>query len=132
MFPDAPKWRWYSDKDVVRGYDFEAKGFRTKRVRGEGNVPPGGGAGTTTPAPTQNQDTIAMANNFANQVEMAMTPIGFLKMAQANNATLSRFRRAPKRARSGPSSATRSTRAAIKPRSAASSTTRIWSRWWKS
>jgi hypothetical protein len=54
LVPDAPKWRWYSNKDFVRGYDFDNKGYRTKRVRGEGNVPPGGGAGTTTPAPTQN------------------------------------------------------------------------------
>jgi glyoxylase-like metal-dependent hydrolase (beta-lactamase superfamily II) len=73
----------------VRGYDFDNKGYRTKRVRGEGNVPPGGGAGTTTPAPTQNQDQVTMATQFAAQVEMAMTPIGFLKMAQANNVTMS-------------------------------------------
>lgn len=81
-------WRWYKNTDVVRSYDFEAKGYRTKRTKGEGNVPPGGGNGTTTPAPTQNQDQVTMANNFNSQVEMAMTPIGFLKMAQANNATL--------------------------------------------
>ena len=81
-------WRWYYNADVVRGYDFDANAFRTKRVRWEGSVPPGGGNGTTTPAPTQNQDQITQANNFNAQVEMAMTPIGFLKMAAANNATL--------------------------------------------
>lgn len=82
-------WRWYKDTDVVRGYDFGANGYRTKRIRGEGNVPPGGGNGTTTPAPTAPQDQITMVNNFNSEVEMAMTPIGFLKMAQAKNATLS-------------------------------------------
>ena len=87
--PTAKYWRWYSNKEVVRGYDFDAKGFRTKRIRGEGNNPPGGGNGTTTPAPTQTQDQPTMANNFNAQVEMAMTPIGFLKAAQANNATVS-------------------------------------------
>ena len=85
----GPYWRWYSNKEFVRGYDFDAKGYRTKRIRGEGSVPPGGGNGTTTPAPTQNQDQPTMANNFNGLVEMAMTPIGFLKAAQANNATVS-------------------------------------------
>jgi glyoxylase-like metal-dependent hydrolase (beta-lactamase superfamily II) len=89
LVPNAPKWRWYSNKDFVRGYDFDNKGYRTKRTRGEGNVPPGGGAGTTTPAPTQNQDQVTMATAFAVQVEMAMTPIGFLKAAQTNTTTLS-------------------------------------------
>lgn len=89
LVPDAPKWRWYSNKDFVRGYDFDNKGYRTKRTRGEGNVPPGGGAGTTTPAPTQNQDQVTMATAFAAQVEMAMTPIGFLKAAQSNPVTVS-------------------------------------------
>jgi glyoxylase-like metal-dependent hydrolase (beta-lactamase superfamily II) len=81
-------WRWYYNADFVRGYDFDANAFRTKRVRWEGSVPPGGGNGTTTPAPMQNQDQITQANNFNAQIEMAMTPIGFLKAAAANNATL--------------------------------------------
>lgn len=87
--PTGDYWRWYNDSYVVRSYDFDAKGFRTKRTHWEGAVPPGGGAGTTTPAPIQQQDQITMANNFNAQIEMAMTPIGFLKMAAANNATMS-------------------------------------------
>src|SRR5690606_9181417 len=80
--PKADFWRRYFNRDFIRGYDFEAKAFRTQRTRGEGNNPPGGGAGTTTPAPTQQQDQVAQAaNNFNNTVEMAMTPIGFLKFA---------------------------------------------------
>ncbi|MEO5922855.1 MAG: MBL fold metallo-hydrolase [Bryobacteraceae bacterium] len=81
-------WRWYYNADVIRGYDFDANGFRTKRVRWEGSMPPGGGNGTTTPAPMQTQDQITQANNFNAQIEMAMTPIGFLKAAAANKATL--------------------------------------------
>jgi glyoxylase-like metal-dependent hydrolase (beta-lactamase superfamily II) len=88
--PTGDYWRWYHNVYVVRSYDFEAQGFRTKRTRWEGANPPGGGAGTTTPAPIQNQDLVAMAaGNFNNQIEMAMTPIGFLHMARANNATVS-------------------------------------------
>jgi glyoxylase-like metal-dependent hydrolase (beta-lactamase superfamily II) len=87
--PHADFWRKYSNKNFVRSYDFDAKGFRTQRTRGEGNVPPGGGAGTTTPAPTQEQNQVTMANNFNAQVEMAMTPIGFLKVAAEKGATVS-------------------------------------------
>ncbi len=86
--PTGDYWRWYNDSYVVRSYDFDAKGFRTKRTHWEGANPPGGGAGTTTPAPIQQQDQITMANNFNAQVEMAMTPVGFLKMAAANNASM--------------------------------------------
>ena len=85
--PQSDKWRWYKNKDFVRGYDFDAKGFRTQRIRGEGNEPPGGGAGTTTPAPDQNQNTVTMAAAFDAQLEMAMTPIGFLKAASERGAT---------------------------------------------
>jgi glyoxylase-like metal-dependent hydrolase (beta-lactamase superfamily II) len=86
--PTGDSWRWYNNAYVTRAYDFDAKAFRTKRVRWEGATPPGGGNGTTTPAPAQTQDQITQANNFNAEVEMAMTPIGFLKMAAANNATL--------------------------------------------
>ncbi|MEP6963328.1 MAG: hypothetical protein ABI995_14700, partial [Acidobacteriota bacterium] len=85
--PHSDKWRWYADKEVTRGYDFDAKAYRTKQIHGEGNMPPGGGAGTTTPAPDTPQDQITPATNFNAQINMAMTPIGFLKMAQTNNAT---------------------------------------------
>jgi glyoxylase-like metal-dependent hydrolase (beta-lactamase superfamily II) len=81
-------WRWYNNVYFSRGYDFDAKAYRTKRMRGEGATPPGGGNGTTTPAPYQQQDQITQANNFNAQTEMAMTPIGFLKAAMANDAKL--------------------------------------------
>lgn len=87
--PHSDYWRWYKNRNFVRGYDFQAKGFRTQRLRGEGNIPPGGGAGTTTPAPVQNQNVVTMATAFNAQMEMAMTPVGFLKAAAANNAAVS-------------------------------------------
>src|SRR5678815_4540270 len=86
--PKSDFWRWYKDTNVIRSYDFDAKGFRTQRTRGEGNVPPGGGAGTTTPAPTADQNTVTMATAFNAQVDMAMTPIGFLKAAAEHSSTL--------------------------------------------
>jgi len=86
--PKSDYWRWYKDTNVIRSYDFDAKGFRTQRTRGEGNVPPGGGAGTTTPAPTADQNTVTMANAFNAQVDMAMTPIGFLKAAAEHSSSL--------------------------------------------
>ncbi len=86
--PKDDHWRWYNNADFVRGYDFDAKAYRTKRVRWEGSVPPGGGNGTTTPAPVQNQDQITQVNNFNSQVEMAMTPVGFLKMAMSNETKM--------------------------------------------
>ena len=80
--PHSDRWRWYSDKNSVRSVDFEAKGWRIQRIHGEGENPPGGGAGTTTPAPDQMQNTVTMVgNNFNNQIEYAMLPLGFLKMA---------------------------------------------------
>ena len=81
-------WRWYNNTYFSRGFDFDAKAFRTKRARGEGANPPGGGNGTTTPAPVQQQDQITQVNNFNAEVETAMTPIGFLKMAMTHETKL--------------------------------------------
>jgi glyoxylase-like metal-dependent hydrolase (beta-lactamase superfamily II) len=87
--PLADHWRWYVDKNTVRAIDFDAKGWRVTRVHGEGENPPGGGAGTTTPAPDQNQNQVTMVgNNFNNEIEYAMVPLGFLKMALEKNATV--------------------------------------------
>jgi glyoxylase-like metal-dependent hydrolase (beta-lactamase superfamily II) len=85
----ADHWRWYVDKNTVRSIDFDAKGWRTQRVHGEGENPPGGGAGTTTPAPDQPQNQVTMVgNNFNNQIEYALLPLGFLKTALEKQATV--------------------------------------------
>jgi glyoxylase-like metal-dependent hydrolase (beta-lactamase superfamily II) len=87
--PHSDRWRWYNDKNSVRSIDFEAKGWRIQRVHGEGENPPGGGAGTTTPAPDQPQNQVTMVgNNFANQIEYDLLPLGFLKAALEANATV--------------------------------------------
>jgi glyoxylase-like metal-dependent hydrolase (beta-lactamase superfamily II) len=87
--PHFDHWRWYNDKNTVRSVDFDAKGWRIQRIHGEGENPPGGGAGTTTPAPDQMQNTVTMVgNNFNNQIEYAMLPLGFLKMALEMKATV--------------------------------------------
>jgi glyoxylase-like metal-dependent hydrolase (beta-lactamase superfamily II) len=87
--PQYDHWRWYNDKNTVRSIDFEAKGWRTERIHGEGENPPGGGAGTTTPAPDQMQNQVTMVgNNFTNQIEYDLLPLGFLKAALEANATV--------------------------------------------
>ncbi len=89
LHPLGDHWRWYVDKNTVRAIDYDAKGWRVTRVHGEGENPPGGGAGTTTPAPDQNQNQVTMVgNNFTNEIEYALLPLGFLKMALEKNATV--------------------------------------------
>jgi len=87
--PNADHWRWYNDKNSMRAIDFEAKGWRIQRIHGEGENPPGGGAGTTTPAPDQAQNQVVMVgNNFTNQIEYDLLPVGFLKTALEKNASI--------------------------------------------
>ena len=86
--PQFDHWRWYKDKNTVRSIDYEAKGWRVERIHGEGENPPGGGAGTTTPAPDQMQNQVTMVgNNFTNEIEYDLLPLGFLKAALEKNAT---------------------------------------------
>ena len=72
--------------------DFDAKGWRDVRDRSEGEpANQCGGAGTTCPAPSQNGAiAVTMANNFNNEIQFAMLPLGFLKMALEKNATVSK------------------------------------------
>ena len=87
--PHSDHWRWYNDKNSVRSIDFEAKGWRIERIHGEGENPPGGGAGTTTPAPDQMQNQVTMVgNNFTNEIEYDLLPLAFLKTALEKKATV--------------------------------------------
>lgn len=89
--PRSDWWRKYSDKDYVRSIDFDAKGWRLQRIRGEGENPPGGGCGTTTPAPdqTQNQVTMITAQTPWNtQLEYILLPEGFLRTALRKDSTV--------------------------------------------
>jgi hypothetical protein len=67
--PCNPKndwWRKYSEKNYVWSIDLDAKAWRMTRTRGEGESNSCGGAGTTNPAPTADQNTVTTA-----------TPAGF-------------------------------------------------------
>jgi glyoxylase-like metal-dependent hydrolase (beta-lactamase superfamily II) len=90
--PQADRWRWTANKNWVRSVDFDAKGWRDVRDRSEGEpANECGGAGTTCPAPSQNGAiAVATANNFNNEIQYSMLPLGFLKMALANNAAVSK------------------------------------------
>jgi len=88
----SDKWRWTASKNWTRSVDFDAKGWRDVRDRAEGEpANECGGAGTTCPAPSQTAAVaVTTANNFNNQINFAMMPLGFLKMALEKNATVSK------------------------------------------
>ncbi len=89
--PHDAYWRMYADKNSVRSIDFDARGWRVTRTRGEGNPKGCGGAGTTNPAPTADQNTVTMATpmNFNNYMEYVFLPEGFLKVAlEKSDATV--------------------------------------------
>jgi glyoxylase-like metal-dependent hydrolase (beta-lactamase superfamily II) len=90
--PQSDRWRWTSNKNWTRSVDFDAKGWRDVRDRSEGEpANQCGGAGTTCPAPSQNGAVaVSTANNFNNQIQFSMLPLGFLKMALEKNATVSK------------------------------------------
>ena len=90
--PQLDHWRWTANKNWVRSVDFDAKGWRDVRDRSEGEpVNQCGGAGTTCPAPSQKGAVaLTMANNFNNEIQFAMLPLGFLKMALEKGATVSK------------------------------------------
>jgi len=88
--PNTAWWRKFSNKNYVRSIDFDARGWRLQRVRGEGENPPRGGCGAGPIADTnQNQVTMAGANaNWNNQLEYIFLPEGFLRVAVEKNATV--------------------------------------------
>ena len=88
--PNTAWWRKFSNKNYVRSIDFDARGWRLQRVRGEGENPARGGCGAGPIADTnQNQVTMAGANaNWNNQLEYIFLPEGFLRVALEKNATV--------------------------------------------
>jgi len=90
--PFSDRWRWTASKNWTRSVDFDAQGWRDVRDRVEGEpANQCGGAGTTCPAPSQTGAVaVTTANNFNNQINFAMMPLGFLKMALEKNATVSK------------------------------------------
>lgn len=88
--PYSPNWRKFSNKNYVRSIDFEARGWRLQRVRGEGENPGRGGC-NAGPVADQTQNQVTMAGPMApwnTQLEYILLPEGFLKAALEKNATV--------------------------------------------
>jgi len=82
-------WPKFINKSYTRSIDFQSPASRVDRVRTQGENPPrGGGQQPVVGDQNQNQTIIVNANTpWAQQLEIWMTPHGFLKAAAANNAT---------------------------------------------
>lgn len=80
----------FIDKTYTRVIDFDMPATRMTRVRLQGENPPrGGGNQPLRGEATQNQTVIVNANTpWAQQLDIWMTPHGFLKAAGAANATV--------------------------------------------
>src|SRR5688572_6847104 len=87
--PSSP-WPKFINKSYTRAIDFQVPASRVERVRLQGENPPrGGGQQPVRGEQPVNQTIIVSANTpWAQQLEIWMTPYGFLKAAAANNATV--------------------------------------------
>ena len=82
--PSSP-WPGFADMSYTRTINYDAPAWRIDRVLAP--VPPDRRGGGLPPGPTQ---TVAINANtpWANQVDLWMTPYGFLRMAAKNDATV--------------------------------------------
>lgn len=87
--PDSP-WPKFMVKSYTRAIDFRVPASRADRIRMQAENPPrGGGQQPVRGEQPQNQTIIVNANTpWAQQLEIWMTPHGFLRAAAANNATV--------------------------------------------
>jgi glyoxylase-like metal-dependent hydrolase (beta-lactamase superfamily II) len=87
--PTSP-WPKFIEKSYTRVIDFEVPASRVDRVRQQGENPPrGGGLQPIRGDQPQTQTIIVAADTpWVQQLEIWMTPHGFLRAAAANNATL--------------------------------------------
>jgi hypothetical protein len=85
--PGAP-WPRFIDKTYTRAINFEAPASRMDRIRMQGENPPRGGGGQPMIGEQpQNQTIIVNASTpWVQQLEIWMTPHGFLRAAAASNA----------------------------------------------
>jgi len=82
-------WPKFIDKSYTRQIDFEKGASRVERIRVQGERPQRGGAQPVVGEQTQVQTVIIDANTpWVQQLEIWMTPHGFLRAAKTNNATL--------------------------------------------
>src|SRR2546426_11377321 len=84
-------WPKFIDKTYTRVINFETPASRVDRVRMQGENPPrGGGQQPVVGEQQQSQPIVVTANTpWVQQLEIWMTPNGFLRAASANNATVS-------------------------------------------
>ncbi len=87
--PNEP-WPRFIDKSYTRAIAFEVPASRVDRIRLQGENPPrGGGNQPLRGEQPQSQTIIVTANTpWVQQLEIWMTPHGFLKAAAANGATV--------------------------------------------
>jgi glyoxylase-like metal-dependent hydrolase (beta-lactamase superfamily II) len=83
-------WPKFIDKTYTRTINFETPASRVSRVRIQGEYPQHGGGGQPLIGEqTQNQVIVVNAGTpWVQQLEIWMTPYGFLRAAAANNATV--------------------------------------------
>jgi glyoxylase-like metal-dependent hydrolase (beta-lactamase superfamily II) len=87
--PSSP-WPRFVNKSYTRAIDFQVPASRVDRVRLQGENPPrGGGQQPVRGEQPQNQTIVVTTSTpWAQQLEIWMTPYGFLKAASTNNATV--------------------------------------------
>jgi glyoxylase-like metal-dependent hydrolase (beta-lactamase superfamily II) len=87
--PNLP-WPRFIDKTYTRTINFEPPASRVERIRMQGEIPlRGGGNQPLRGEVPQNQVVIVGANTpWDQQLDIWMTPYGFLRAAKANNATV--------------------------------------------
>ena len=83
-------WPKFIDKTYTRQIDFRVPSTKMDRIRMQGENPPrGGGQQPVRGEQPQNQTIVVNANTpWVQQLEIVMTPQGFLRAAAATNATV--------------------------------------------
>ena len=87
--PSSP-WPKFIEKTYTRAIDFRTPASKVDRIRLQGENPPrGGGQQPVIGEQPQSQTIIVTANTpWVQQLEIWMTPHGFLRAAATNNATV--------------------------------------------
>jgi glyoxylase-like metal-dependent hydrolase (beta-lactamase superfamily II) len=78
-------WPGFADKSYTRTINYETPAWRVDRTLAD--IPPGRRGGGLPPGPTQSV-VIGANTSWAQQVDLWLTPYGFLRAAANNNATV--------------------------------------------
>ena len=87
--PNLP-WPRFINKTYTRTINFDAPASRVERIRMQGEIPLRGGGNQPLRGEVPQNQVIVMGPNTSwdQQLEIWMTPHGFLRAAKANNATV--------------------------------------------